>query len=157
MSQEPRANPSIHRSAHQSAPLRGGYCIEQFRWSPYPLGVDFLLERETTSNRYNFGSRIKSSLTTHEREGQGAGRLECDSRRDSDLVSWDPREKSSPRNLALTVGEGGWGVYLPFPCLSLLEGFFLRHSLSITLAFPACDLSLLLRPEIKPQRVVGVL
>lgn len=61
------------------------------------------------------------------------------SRRDSDFVSWDLREKSSPRNLELTAGQGGWGVYPPFPCLSLLEGFFLRHSLSITLALPACD------------------
>lgn len=150
---------SLHPSL--CSPVRSPLCwvlaIEQCRWGPCPLGIDFLLERQTISNRYNFGSRIKCPLTMHEREGQEAGCLECDSRRDSDLVSWDLKEKSSPRNLELTEGQGGWGVYPPFPCLSLPEGFFLRHSLSITLALPACDLSLLLRPEIKPQRVVGVL
>lgn len=76
------------------------------------------------------------------------GCLECDSRRKRDLRSWDLREKSGPRNLELTER---WSVYPQIPCLSSLEGFFLTHELSITLACPVCDLSLLLRPDMKPQ------
>lgn len=39
----------------------------------------------------------------HERDSQVAGCLECDSRRDSDLMSWDLRKKNSPRNVGARV------------------------------------------------------